>query len=371
MSDVIVTSEPLTYEPDSPNSFFGDLARSQLLRDPQSEERLERHSREVSIERRTMTTAAGFGGDLALPMYMIDRFKTTARASRPLADLLNPILLPKGTRQINIPRTVQTGIAATETATMVDGAGVNETDPTTATNSSNVVTIAGQILASQQLVDQVGANPGADIILATELKRDYDAALEAQLLTGSGTSGQLTGLSSFSLPAGHSISGASVGILPTTATTGLWPLLGQASAAIGNDRGRFPEAWLMAPRRWASIASSLDNSNRPIASPGGGSFHMMDDSPPAGHQAPFGPVLGIPVYCDGAIPTTSTDVIWAIRPEDMYLFESDPTVSMNFDTTANATLGVRVVFHASVAFIGNLYTSSVAVITALPKPTNF
>ena len=370
MSDVTVTNEPLTYEPDSPHSFFGDLARSKFSRDVQSEERLERHRLEVAAERRTMTTTTA--GDLAMPMYMIDKFKTTARASRPLADLLNPMPLPRGTKSINIPRTIQTGIANTETATMVDAAAVNETDPTTATNSSNVVTIAGQLVVSQQLMDQGGA-PGTDVIMSTELIRDYDAALEQQLLAGSGTGGQLVGLSQYTLPSGHAIDGSSATF--ASSTTGvqlLWPMLGKAMAAIGNDRGRLPEVWLMAPRRWAVIAASLDNQNRPLASPGTGSYHMEKISPDAGHQGAFGPLLNIPVYCDGAIPASAAaDTIYCLRPEDMYLFESEPTVSLNFDTSTSSTLGVRVVFHASVAFVGNLYTTSVAKITGLPQPSGF
>jgi hypothetical protein len=48
----------------------------------------------------------------------------------------------------------------------------------------------------------------------------------------------------------------------------LWPTIGKLLAGVGNNRLAPVEALLLAPRRWAWIASSGDSSNRPLASPG-------------------------------------------------------------------------------------------------------
>jgi hypothetical protein len=73
----------------------------------------------------------------------------------------------------------------------------------------------------------------------------------------------------------------------------------------------------LAPRRWAWIASSVDSSNRPLASPGQ-IFHVAD-APTAGGVSPVS-TDGVATYQDGGISAgTNADFIAALRPSDFLL----------------------------------------------------
>ena len=232
MTDAIVKREPLTYERESPHSYFQDIARAELRGDLYAQTRLERHRAELAVETRTTTSTAGSGGDLNAPLHIQELFRTSTRGNRPLADLCNPLPLPRGTNKITVPRLTSGTIASSETVIQTDGNALNETDFGTLTMSAPVSTIAGTITVSQQLLDQAPA-PGSDTIIALELKRDYDSRLESQLLTGTGSSGQLRGLSSLTLPTGNTITA------PTTPSlANVWAAIGQAAAGIGNNRDR-------------------------------------------------------------------------------------------------------------------------------------
>ena len=228
--------------------------------------------------------------------------------------------------------------------------------------------------------DQAGA-PGFDVMAFKELNTDYNAALEYQLINGTGSNGQLTGLANFtfaSSPSQADVSGSGI-----TTLTALWPLLGQAAAAVGNNRGHRPDFWLMAPRRWFAIAGSLDQQSRPIMSPAANLPYNVDrpNDLPSPHAVSN--IHGIPVYTDGAIPVTTfsggaasgtvgalADTIYCGRVADTYLFESPPMIQASVNATAG-TLQVRLLLHRYVAFVGNLYTSAYGRVTSIPQPTNY
>jgi hypothetical protein len=126
----------------------------------------------------------------------------------------------------------------------------------------------------------------------------------------------------------------------------------------------------MAPRRWFWLASSMDSSNRPIASPGNAGPHTTDLAAQGG-ALPYGPVLGVPVYADGAITAgTSADPILCLRPSDMFLFEGTPRVLAAANPLAGA-LQIRLSYHRYVAFVPTRYPAGIGVVTAVPQPTGF
>ena len=377
MTDVIVKSEPLTYEPDSPHSFFHDIARSKALHDDHATERLERHALEQRVN---PNTTLGTGGEFSPPAYLIQDFATGAKVGRHFADLIGSTPIPRGVSTIYIPRIVGTNVLGQDTGAQNNLEAVAETDDTTAQNSSPVVTIAGEVVLSQQLFDQAAA-PGADAIYYTELRKDYDAVLNGQLINGTGTNGQVTGLANFSFLTSNTVSGASVPASLTGASNmiaALWPLLGQAAANVGNNRGHRPDFWLMAPRRWFAIAGSLDQQSRPVMSPAANAPSLgstMSDGIPA----PVSNIHGIPVYTDGAIPVTNypsgtvgalADTVYCGRVADTYLFESAPMIQTSVNATSG-TLQVRLMLHKYAAFVGNLYTSAYGRVTSIPQPTNY
>ena len=375
--NVIVKSEPLTYSEHSPHSFFRDLAKAQLERDPDAQERLERHRVENEFEtlarrvdydgrapadveyRVNPNTTVGTGGEFAPPWWLVDRFASGARAGRPLADLCNPMPLPRGVSSVHIPRMTTASLAGV----MPDGGAVPGQDLVTTDVSSIVATIAGQLDVSQQLFDM--APQGFDTYAYVDLTRAYNRSLELQMLTGTGTGTQLLGLTNVSVSSGNSVSGSG-----DTAVTTFWPHLGQVCANISNNRFLPPEAILMAPRRWFWLASSVDNSNRPVSSPGNAGPHTTD-LPPRGGALPFGPVLGLPVYADGAIAAGATaDTVYFCRPSDMYLWEGDP-MFIAATNTLSGSLQVRLSIHRAVAWIPHRYPSGTGFLTNVPQPSNF
>ena len=363
MSEVQVKREPLTYREDGAHSFFGDLIESNRG-DFEARERITRHAMET---RTNPTGTAGTGGEFDPPGWLIDRWAGPARAGRVLADITPTAPLPAGVSSINVPKLTTGSLTGVQPG---QGTPPVSQDWVSTSNKSNVVTIAGQLDVSIQIAEQTPSNPGFDAVAYTDLVRDYNAQLEQQMINGTGTNGQLLGLSNFTVASGHSISGSSVVTTTTDGVAVLWPLLGQAFAAVGNDRKLAPEAWLLAPRRWAFIASSLDTSHRPIASPH--SEHHLSDSPLGGSAQPVGSLLGVPVYLSGAvIPTAaSADTAYAIRPSDTVLFEGAPKLMMVVNSLSG-TLQVRFSLRRYVAFVGNRFSGGLAMITGMPQPTNF
>jgi hypothetical protein len=375
VTDAIVKREPLTYEPTSPHSYFHDTMQSELRGDKYAKARLERHRTELAVELRTTTSTAGSGGDLDAPLHLQELFRTSTRGNRPLADLCKPLPLPRGTNKVTVPRLTSSSIASTETAIQVDGGTLNETSFGTSTMSAPVSTIAGTITVSQQLLD-MAPQPGADYIIATELKRDYDSRLESQLLTGSGSSGQLTGLSSLTLPTGNSVTATTNGTSSTNNLQDVWTAIGKAAAAVSNSRGKAPEAILMAGRRYFWMIANVTPDQS--WSPDSGGYHADAGEARDYEGNLYGPTVGLPTYIDGSIPAgTTADPIWVVRPSDMILFESEPMVQVAVDSDPSGSLGVRINFHAYVAFIPDAKTDSsgkavaVAKVAALAQPSGY
>lgn len=358
-STTLRVREPDIYAPDSRHSFFTDLAivsrGGNGVEQADAAERIQRHSR---LEQRSNpNTTLGTGGEFAPPLWLIEKFRTAAFIGRPFADLVGSMPLPAGVQSINLPKFVTGNIQGGETAVQPgQGSEAALVDPTSAALSSPVVTIAGEMDVSQQLYDLTPANPGFDAAAFLNLTNDYNASLENQLVSGTGTNGQVLGIANFSPPSGNTVNGSSATTIQT-----LWPLLGQVAAAVGNARGRKPEAWLMAPRRYFWIASSVDSSQRPIASPT--QVDPTDNTKPA--------VFHTPVILEGALNTgTQPDSIYAVRPSEMLLWESAPKV-MAAVGSLNGTLQVRLRLYRYVAFVGNAYTSGLGVLQNVPRPANF
>ena len=380
----VTVREPLTYSETAPHSFYRDLLLAKTANDETAQARLDRHEVEMRVEvaavegrapitetpdgmeieyRANPSSTLGSGGEFTVPLWLVDRFATAGRAGRPFGDLLQPMMLPSGVSSIHTPRMTTGTVAGLQT----DNSAAPSQDFVTTDAASNVVTIAGEAVISQQLFD---LSPiGMDAAVYLDLNRAYNRTLESGLLYGSPngggsqSTGQLLGISN--------VSGINtvVGTGGTSVQT-IWPLLGQVAAAIGNTRLLPPEVYLFAPRRWFSIASSVDSSNRPIASPGNSGPHPTELDAMGG-AAPFGPIHGLPVYLDGAIPAgTSADDAFAVRPSDMFLWESAPR-TITAPNPQAGVLGLTLSLHRYVAFIPQRYPSGIGRLTAMPQPSNF
>lgn len=377
-------TEPDIYSAVSRNSFFYDMLRSNQG-DKAAGERMRRHAAHEAPEvaRREARKGGAFrdhaavnglearvnpndqlgtGGEFTPPLWLIDQFASSSRAGRPLGDLLNPLPLPKGVHSINVPRMTTGSLAGPQA---YNGEPLASQDLVTAAVSSNVCTIGGLLDVSQQLEDQAPA--GFDTYAYVDLKRAYNKALEAQLMFGTGVGDQLLGVTNVSgvtsvANAGGSFSDGS-----------FWNNLGSVAAGVGNARLLPPEAWFMAPRRWAWIASSVDGSKRPIASPGNAGPFTALQAPFEGGALAVGPVLGFPVYQDGALlnlGAAGNDIVVACRPSDMMLWESDDKFMVTVNATAG-TLQARIVLARYTAFLPHRYPTGIGLLTGCTQPMGF
>lgn len=372
----IRVAEKRTYEKDNPHrSYFLDVARSQVLHDQEARQRLERHSVEVlsSPEYRDLNRTDGTGGQFVPPAYLMDQFLELKRAGRATANAVRNVPLPGGTDSINIPRLATGGATAIQTA---DNAAVQETDPTDAILTVPVRTIAGQVDVAIQLLEQ--SPIAADQILLSDLIRDYNTKVGAQVLNGTGLSGQSLGILATSSIGAVTYTDAS----PTPAE--MWPKLADAINRVAT--GIYSEANLivMHPRRWAWFLSTLDSAGRPLVVPVTGGMQAFNGmgtvtGDTGGIQRVVGQIMGVNVITDPNVPTTyaagvpgagTEDIIIVLDANESILYESAIKTRV-LPEVGSGTLTVRLQVYGYVAFTAGRYPASIATVagTGLVAPT--
>jgi HK97 family phage major capsid protein len=336
-----VTSEPLTYRERGPHSFFADMYRSNRG-DHGAQSRLRRHMDEMKIERRDLDTTSGDGLEFVPPAHLQDQWAELARAGRVFANYVPSLGAPPA-KNFTLPK-VSTGSAtAIQTA---DNAAITETDLEPVEVSFSTATIAGMQDLSIQLLDF--SNPAMDQVIAQDLASDYAQKLDAQLIFGTGSSGQVEGI----------LDNADVNSVTFTAATPtvalLYPKLADAVNQVHTNRFQSPDAWFMHPRRWAWILAALDTTNRPLVAP------IAPQNPVGGFtglnaEGIVGSLLGLPVYTDANIPTTTgagtnQDTIFLTRRADNTFFETGTPAVRVFDSPGSGTLTVRIRVHGYIAY---------------------
>lgn len=368
---VSVTSEPEVYRRGlGGQSYFKDIYNVRQNGDANAAERLRRNDRIVS-EKRAISTGAGAGGEFVPPLWLEDQFIKLARPGRVTANLLPNLPLPAGTDSINIPK-INTGTAVNLMSTQ--NSAVTQTDLSTTSISSSVFTVAGGQTISLQLLEQSPLN--IDEVVLGDLAAAYAMQLDSLVLSGTGTSGQPTGI--LTLSGTNAIDCPA----PTTGQT----LAGQIYKAGANaiqsvTTNRFlpPDTVIMHPRRWYSLLSQVDGNGRPLVVPAAGSpmNTLAQAASDVVAQGYVGTFLGLPVYVDALIPLTGTadsgtgeDVIIVCRASDLMLWESDIRAEAFQQTYANQ-MSVFVRLYNYGSFQAGRYPKSVSVITgsALAAPT--
>jgi HK97 family phage major capsid protein len=372
------------YRERGPRSYLQDRVLAD--KNPAARERLQRHASEmdqVRAEARAKARQAadngdfeyrvnpslvtGQGGELAPPLWVIDKFATAPRPGRVLANLAKNFPLPPDCQSVSVPiMTVGTSVNWQGN----DNSAVPEQDVTTTSEFSEVVTISGQADVAMQLLELSPLGASLDEMFFTDMAEAYDATLEAQLLYGPGGTGaqaQLLGILNVANITSLSYTGAETG-------TTVYPYFGQLVAQVGKTRKLPPEVFLMTSRRWGWLMTSEDSSLRPLEVP---NLNGADNP-----LCP-GSLLGFPVWLDDAIPSVLTaglygtglgtqDAVIACRPSDVYLFEANP-VANTFLEVLSGTLGARLIYRNYVAALTARYPTSIAVVqgTGLGIPTNF
>lgn len=365
VGNVVVTNEPSTYAEENRSvSFFQDLYNMQYNGDIDATDRIRRHRQEMDIEHRDGSTANYAG--LVVPQYLTELAAELARAGRPFADQCTSLPLPDAGMTINVSR-VTTGSSAAAQAS--ENGAVSETDIDDTLLTADVRTIASGQQVSRQAVER---GTGIDALIAADMMGAVATVLEDQVLNGSGSSGNMLGLSNIS------------GINSVTYTDGsptgaeLYSKIVDGIQQINSNRFAGADLIVMHPRRLAFLQAETDSSGRPLVVPTQNvPQNALGTGPVAGYGVTGASIAGLPVVTSGKISTGAgaggnEDVIFIVRRGDMLLFEDAGQPAMvRMDQTAGLNLTVTLVAYQYACFIGGRYPASVSMIsgTGLVAPS--
>jgi len=358
------TREEHTYRPDKLNSrsFFADQY-ARLKGDREAAERLERNNREaldaMGAEYRDMSNTTAAGEDFLPPLYMADMWVSVAVAGRPFAERLPRFPLPAFGTDISIPH-FDGGVSV---AGRADAGTVSETDGTTANITHDVNEIAGQVDIGR--IAAFRSFPGLDAIVGQMLVKRYNAYLDTQLLSGSGTAPQHRGI--------RAVSGINtVTYTDATPTAGeLLPKIYDAIQQNWDDRKgeSVPDLIVLHPRRAAALAAGL-SSTFPLFQQGG-----LNQAAGTQDNGFVGTIAGLPVVVDPNIGTTygdgtDEDEIYVVNTADLFLAEG-PLQSRVFEDVLSGTGVIRYQVFSYSAFLSKRYPEAICKIsgTGLAAPT--
>lgn len=361
--DVRVTGEPDLYNPGNARegrSLVRDMYFMQQG-DVEAAERVNRHHASARASVRSGSRAAttsSFAGVIP-PQYLIDLAAISAVQGRPLANTVNRLPLPDEGMSFVIPRETTTTAVAIQTA---ENTVVATQDEVWSNLTVPVVTVAGHAPVSRQTLER--GTPGIDQLVFADLAAQYAKALDAQVISGSGTSGQALGI--------LNTSGIAQGTAFTAAATPQTFLTKIAGAINAVETNRYlpPDVIYMHPRRWNWLTQTVDGQNRPLVVPNAqGPMNALasfeaPDSPNV--SIPQGNLLGLPVITDPNLPTAQgtgpEDVVIVARRADLLLWENDTPNQLRFEQTLGTQLTVELVLYNYAAFTAGRYASAVAVV---------
>lgn len=352
---VRIGNEPMTYDKRSAFSFFKDVLYASKEGDPRAQARLQRHTREMEVEGRAMTTGAGSGIGFVPPAYLQDEWAEFARAARPTADAIGSRPLPASGVSFNIPR-VTTG--STTAVQASEGAAVNDSSPVTDDLTLTLTTVAGKVDMSRQAFDR--SDPAMDDVIGADLAADLAQKVDIQVINGSGAAGQVEGL----LQSDGTVAVTYTDATPTVAE--LWGKITDAVQQIASQRFMYPNLIVMHPRRWATFIGTLDSSGRPIV-PFGTPQNALAQFRNVTPQGIVAEMQGLAVLVDPNIPTTlgagTEDAILVMRTQDIVFFEDQTPTIRVYEEVLSGTLQVRVQAWQYIAFSAEKYPKALGIIT--------
>lgn len=246
-------------------------------------------------------SAASGGAAFVTPLFFVDKYAPYREYGRSFIDQCNKQPLPDYGMEVYIPYVSSAaGVAQQNT----EGTGVQETDPGFGYKSAALITEAGQVTVSQQLLDRAGPNFSFDQMIFDQLMRDYAPKVDTYTLT-----------QTLAVCATQNWTGSS-GAFDLTTTSGAGGFYGQVSkakAAIRTSAGTVmnPTHLFLDPRIWEFMAAWSDSTGRPIVVPGYAQpFNAAAAGNASGDEGIEGATgyrfNGLPVFADANIPATGT-----------------------------------------------------------------
>ena len=350
----VVKEEPLTYRSDNSHelSFVKDFIDSVVSKDVAATERIHRHQQEMLVTRDG--TTSNYAG-LVVPQYLTALAAPLARAGRPFADQCRNLPLPESGMTLTISR-VTTGSSAAVQAAENDA--VSETDIDATLLTSTISTVASGQQLSRQAMER---GTGIDALVTGDMASAMSTTLDNQLINGSGSSGQLLGISQVTgINSGTYTDGS-----PTVAE--FYPKLLDAIQQINSGIYRAPDLIVMHPRRLAWLQAGVDGNSRPLVLPQTNvPQNAMGTGPAAGYGNTGSQIAGIPIVTDANIRTDlgagTEDAVYVVSRNDMLLFE-DGEMMMRMDETAGLNLTLTLVLYAYCGFVPGRYPKAISAIT--------
>lgn len=372
-----VAAEPRTYTREldarGERSFFVDSFRTQFGYDADARDRLERHAREVVVEREapvdreTRATTTGSFAGLVVPQYLVDAAAAVLRSGRPVANRVQRMALPEQGTSFNIPRGTTGASVASQNP---ENTSVSSTDEVWSNLTITLATLAGQQDISRQSLER--GTPGIDEIVYLDLAGAYAAELDRQVLNGSGSSGQVQGI--------IGTSGINAGTAFGAAVTAANFYTKVAGAQNGVMSNRFlpPTAIVMHPRRFAWAIGLTDSTGRPLIVPTGNGAFNAQGGVEAAQVGVAGTLQGLPVVVDPNVPTNvgaatgGEDVVLVLRESDCWLWEDGDGAprQLRFEQTLGNQLTVKLVVYGYAAFTAGRYPVAVSKFGGLDTTTN-
>lgn len=369
-----IGNEPRTYSAGTANegiSFLRDMYFSSERGDRSALARVERHMSEARVEgevSKRAGTTGGFAG-LVPPQYLVDEAVLVARQGRPFANIVQHKQLPDTGMQLIIPRST-TGVSAGVQAS--ENSAVSNTDEVWTNVTVPVVTIAAQQDLSRQSIER---GEGIDSLVILDIAAAYAVALDKQVLSGTGSGGQMLGLLT---TAGIGVSTAYGAVI--TPTLFYKKLLGAVNQ-IQTARFYAPTAICMHPQRWNWLLTQVDTAGRPLAVPNmNGPFNALGVAlapVDVATTAPSGWVAGLPVITDANIPTAvgtnSEDQVIVLRASDSYLWEQGDgsPINLRFEQTLGNQLTIKLVAYNFAAFTAGRFPAASSSIGGVDSTATF
>jgi HK97 family phage major capsid protein len=284
----------------------------------------------------TASSSGGGGAAFVTPVFYVNDYAPYREVGRAFADQCNKQPLPDYGMQLYMPQvTAKAGVAQ-----QTEGSGVNESDPTFAYLSGALITEAGQVTVSQQLLDRAGPNFSFDRMLFDQLQRDLAPNVDTYVLTQAlssplGKTTNWTGNSSaFDLTAQNSAG----------ASGGFYGQVSKAKAAIRTTAGTVlnPTHLFVDPARWEYIAAWTDTTARPMVVPNyAGPYNAAAGGSADGDEGIEGAtgynLNGLRVFTDHNIPAPATGADQAIvgALAEVYVYEGPQVPRVIPQTYAN------------------------------------
>ncbi len=341
--------------------FFSDLAREALdeafqqrmndsrglplpgsggmgLSDHETRNAVERLNRFRSL-RADLSTTTNQGGQFdppsgALPGYVAEAWSQGLRAAPFVSPLLTQKPLPAFGLAVSAPRFTGAGNVA---AVTTDLASNTAQSLATELRSAPITEIQCFVEGSRQLFER-SMPRFAEEVLAQDLAGAYASLVDAQVLTGGGSGGEVAGF--LTAPSGSTTTTSS-----TASFTGVATQVAQNGSLVSAALGYPPDYIVMHPRRWSWLLVN-GAGQQPLIN------HASDDDDLS--TGIVGTLAGRPVYISTNIPTNAgagtEDRIVQFTKNDSWLFTSPPAVRAMADVSSS-TMTIRFQVYATIALL--------------------